>query len=133
MSGGEFDWGGRLRKGIGGAQRFPQNGRKPFEECKGRRELDCDTEGGAGTKVGLSDPVVLSGNAIAQRIKATLGITGLSLPRVHIDGVVWHLDVGSSHPGAEVGPKGWAVRPLKRYASWVQNVVRQFGPYPAWA
>ena len=21
----------------------------------------------------------------------------------------------------------------KRYASWVQNVVRQFGPYPAWA
>ena len=64
-----------------------------------------------------------SGIAIAQRIKATLGITGLSLPRVHIDGVVWHLDVGSSHPGAVVGPKGWAVRPLKRYASWVQNVV----------
>ena len=87
----------------------------------------------AETKVGLSDPVVLRGKAIAQRIKATLGITGLSLPRVHIDGVVWHLDVGSSHPGAVVGPKGWAVRPLKRYASWVQNVVRQFGPYPAWA
>ena len=87
----------------------------------------------AGTKVGLSDPVVPSGRAIAQRIKSTLGITGLSLPRVHIVGVVWHLDVGSSHPGAVVGPKGWAVRPLKRYASWVQNVVRQFGPYPAWA
>ena len=30
----------------------------------------------AGTKVGLSDPVVLSGNAIAQRIKGTPGITG---------------------------------------------------------
>ncbi len=45
MPGGEFDWGGRLRKGIGGAQRFPQNGRKPFRECKGRRELDCDTDG----------------------------------------------------------------------------------------
>ena len=42
-------------------------------------------------------------------------------------------DVGSSHPGAVVGPKGWAVRPLKRYAIWVQNVVRQFGPYPPWA
>jgi hypothetical protein len=42
-------------------------------------------------------------------------------------------DVGSSHPGAVVGPKGWAVRPLKRYAIWVQNVVRQFGPYPLWA
>ena len=87
----------------------------------------------AGTKVGLSDPVVPHGRAIAQRIKATLGITGLSPPRVHIDGEVWHLDVGSSHPGAVVGPKGWAVRPLKWYASWVQNVVRQFGPYPSQA
>ena len=103
------------------------------KSAKAEGSLTVTPTGGAGTKVGLSDPVVLSGNAIAQRIKATLGITGLSLPRVHIDGVVWHLDVGSSHPGAVVGPKGWAVRPLKRYASWVQNVVRQFGPYPAWA
>ena len=85
--------------------------------------------GRARTKVGLSDPVVPHGRAIAQRIKATLGITGLSPPRVHIDGEGWHLDVGSSHPGAEVRSKGWAVRPLKWYASWVQNVVRQFGPY----
>ena len=30
----------------------------------------------AGTKVGYSDPVVLYGRAIAQRIKGTLGITG---------------------------------------------------------
>ena len=30
----------------------------------------------AGTKVGQSDPVVLYGRAIAQRIKGTLGITG---------------------------------------------------------
>ena len=30
----------------------------------------------AGTKVGLSDPVVLNGRAIAQRIKGTPGITG---------------------------------------------------------
>ena len=45
MPDGEFDWGGRLRKSIGGARRFPQNGRKPFKECKGRRELDCDTDG----------------------------------------------------------------------------------------
>ena len=87
----------------------------------------------ASRKLGLSDPAVESGIAVAQRIKATLGITGLSPPRVHIDGEVWHLDVGSSHPGAVVGPKGWAVRPLKRYASWVQNVVRQFGPYPSQA
>ena len=101
------------------------------KSAKAEGSLTARPTGRAGTKVGLSDPVVESGIAIAQRIKATLGITGLSLPRVHIDGVVWHLDVGSSHPGAVVGPKGWAVRPLKRYASWVQNVVRQFGPYPA--
>ena len=47
--------------------------------------------------------------------------------------MVWHLDVGSSHPGAGEGSKGWAVRPLKWHASWVQNVVRQFGPYLSWA
>ena len=86
----------------------------------------------AGAKAGLSDPAVLNGRAVAHRIKGTPGITGLSPPRVHIDGEVWHLDVGSSHPGAEVGPKGSAVRRLKRYASWVQNVVRQFGPYLSW-
>ena len=83
----------------------------------------------ADTKVGVSDPVAPHGRAIAQRIKGTPGITGLSPPRVHIDGEVWHLDVGSSHPGAGAGPKGLAVRQLKWYASWVQNVVRQFGPY----
>ena len=52
--------------------------------------------------------------------------------RALIDGVVWHLDVGSSHPGAGEGPKGSAVRRLKWYVSWVQNVVRQFGPYLPW-
>ena len=40
---GQFDWGGRLQKSNGGAQRFPQRGRKSREECKGRREPDCET------------------------------------------------------------------------------------------
>ena len=75
--------------------------------------------GQTGAKAGVSDPVVPSGRAIAKRIKGTPGITGLSPLRAHIDGEVWHLDVGSSHPGAGEGPKGWAVRPLKRHASWV--------------
>jgi hypothetical protein len=48
----------------------------------------------AGAKAGLSDPTVPRGRAVAQRIKVTLGITGLSSPRVHIDGKVWHLDIG---------------------------------------
>ena len=104
-----------------------------LKSVKAKASLTVRLTSRADTKVGLSDPVVPSGRAIAQRIKATPGITGLSPPRVHIDGEVWHLDVGSSHPGAGVGPKGRAVRPLKRHASWVQNVARQFGPYPAWA
>jgi len=79
--------------------------------------------------VGHSDPVILSGKIIAQRIKGTPGITGLWFLRAHIDETVWHLDVCLSHPGAEVGSKGSAVRRLKWYMSWVQNVVRQFGPY----
>ena len=29
LSGGQFDWGGRLRKSNGGAQRLAQHGRKP--------------------------------------------------------------------------------------------------------
>src|SRR5919106_5066756 len=102
----------------------------PLSSVKAKGCLTARGTPRAGTKVGLSDPVVLSGRAIAHRIKGTPGITGLSRPRVHIDGGVWHLDVGSSHPGAGAGPKGWAVRPLKRHASWVQNVVRQFGLYP---
>ena len=44
MSGGQFDWGGRLPKCNGGAQRFPQNGWKSFVECKGTRELNCETD-----------------------------------------------------------------------------------------
>ena len=44
VSGGQFDWGGRLRKRNGGAQRFPPNGWESFKECKGKRELDCETD-----------------------------------------------------------------------------------------
>ena len=73
----------------------------------------------AGTKVGLSDPAAPYGRAVAQRIKGTPGITGLSPPRVHIDGEVWHLDVGSSHPGAEVRSQGFGCSPIK--------VVRELG------
>ena len=85
------------------------------------------------TKVGYSDPVVPNGRAIAHQIKGTPGITGLSLPSVHSGGAVWHLDVGSSHPGGGGAPKGLAVRQLKWYVSWVQTVVRQVGPYLLWA
>ncbi|OQY48151.1 MAG: hypothetical protein B6242_03160 [Anaerolineaceae bacterium 4572_78] len=44
VSGRQFDWGGRLLKSSGGAQRFPQAEWKPVGECKGKRELDCKTD-----------------------------------------------------------------------------------------
>ena len=44
VPGRQFDWGGRLLKGNGGAQRFPQAEWKPVAECKGKRELDCQTD-----------------------------------------------------------------------------------------
>ena len=97
---------------------------KVTEECKGTLSLvgnqasSARVEGcltarlisRADTKVGHSDPVVPDGRAIAHQIKGTLGITGLSLPSVHSGEAVWHLDVGSSHPGGEEAPKGLAVR-----------------------
>ncbi len=88
--------------------------------------------GRAGAKAGLSDPAIPCGRVVAQQIKGTPGITGLSPPSVHSGGEVWHLDVGSSHPGAVGGPKGSAVRRLKWYVSWVETVVRQAGPDLAW-
>ncbi len=43
---------------------------------KAKERLTARRTSRAGTKVGLSDPVVLNGRAIAQRIKGTPGITG---------------------------------------------------------
>ena len=44
VAGGQFDWGGRLLKGNGGAQRSPQHGRQPCVECKGIRGPDCEAD-----------------------------------------------------------------------------------------
>ncbi|KAJ3667348.1 hypothetical protein LUZ60_018011 [Juncus effusus] len=47
-----------------------------FSSAKAEGSLTARLTRRAGTKVGLSDPTVPSGRAVAQRIKATLGITG---------------------------------------------------------
>ena len=43
---------------------------------KAQARLTARSTDRAGTKVGLSDPAVLNGRAVAQRIKGTPGITG---------------------------------------------------------
>src|SRR5919199_5774336 len=56
-AGGQFDWGGRLPKRNGGAQRFPQGGwTSPAQSAKAQGSLTARRTGRAGTKVGLSDP-----------------------------------------------------------------------------
>ena len=44
VSGGRFDWGGRLPKSNGGARRSPHSGWKSEHECKGTRRLDCESD-----------------------------------------------------------------------------------------
>ena len=47
-----------------------------LSSAKAQARLTASATARAETKVGLSDPVVPRGRAIAQRIKGTLGITG---------------------------------------------------------
>ena len=63
-------------KSNGGVRRCAQTGRKSVASIKAKARLTARQTRRAGTKVGLSDPVVLYGRAIAQRIKGTPGITG---------------------------------------------------------
>ena len=44
LSGGQFDWGGRLLKSNGGAQRLAQRGRKSRIECKRISQPDCESD-----------------------------------------------------------------------------------------
>ena len=109
-------------------QKFPRVEQRLALECKGRRELDCKTRPSSRDE---SQPS--SGRAVAQWIKITLGITG-DLPQEFTSTRRFGTSMSAlPPPGAVVCSKGWVVRPLKRYVSWVQNVVRQFGPYPVWA
>ena len=43
VSGGQFDWGGRLLKSNGGVQRLAQYGQKSYEECKRKSKPNCET------------------------------------------------------------------------------------------
>ena len=69
--------------GAGASERVTE-AVKGYLSTDGNRAKSANAEGSltaretsrAGTKVGVSDPAVESGIAVAQRIKATLGITG---------------------------------------------------------
>ena len=44
LPGGQFDWGGRLPEGNGGARSSAQADRKPAAERNGRSRADCETD-----------------------------------------------------------------------------------------
>ena len=66
VSDGQFDWGGRLLKSNGGAQRFPQDGWKPSSKSvMAEGSLTATPTSGADAKAGHSDPAVEYGIAVA--------------------------------------------------------------------
>ena len=130
MPGGQFKWGTFLLKSNGEVHQgwlAPDGNRS--DSVKAKASLTARRMCRADAKAGLSEPMLPRRRGKDHQIKATPGITGWYRPSVHSDGGVRHLDVGSPYPGTEEGPKGLAVRQLKGYASWVQTVVRQVGPY----
>ena len=77
VSGGQFDWGGRLLKGNGGVYKgwLDPNGNR-VESANAEASFTARPTSRAVTKVEVSDPTVGHRTAEAQRIKATPGITG---------------------------------------------------------
>ena len=63
----------RVTEAFKGSLRL--DGNQP-ESANAKGSLTARLTGRAGTKVGVSDPAVPNGRAVAQRIKATPGITG---------------------------------------------------------
>ncbi len=63
----------KVTEALKGSLRWHGN---PPESAKAKGSLTVRLTSRAGTQVGLSDPTVPSGRAVAYRIKATPGITG---------------------------------------------------------
>ena len=82
MPGGQFDWGGRLQKSNGGAQRLPQCGWKSHKKSvKAEGSLIARQTSGADTKVGLSDPAVWEWNCRRSTDKSYPGDNRLISPK----------------------------------------------------
>ena len=98
-----------------------------------KASLTARLTGRAVTKVGVSDPAVCEWKCRRSTDKSYPGDNRLNSPKrpQRRGGLAPRCRLVTSW--AVFGPKGSAVRRLKWYASWVQNVARQFGPYLSWA
>src|SRR3954464_6083752 len=81
----------------------------------------------AGAKAGLSDPAVLDGKAVAQQIKGTPGITGLSPLSVHSGEEVWHLNT-SGCCSSDAAPTNRLITVNPSAELWIPNCVRKALP-----
>ncbi len=76
MYGRQFDWGGLLPNCNGGVRSTLGTVGNRADSAMAKACLTARLTSRADAKAGHSDPVVLYGRAIAQRIKGTPGITG---------------------------------------------------------
>ena len=73
VSVGQFDWGVASQRVTEAPKDTLSLDGNQAQSAKAKGCLTARPTSRAGTKVGLSDPAVLNGKAVAQRIKATLG------------------------------------------------------------
>ena len=112
MPGGQFDWGGRLLKSNGGAQRLPQRGWKPRQKSvKAEGSLTARPTSRADTKVGLSDPAVREWNCRRSTDKSYPGDNRLISPK-------------SSHRRGGLAPR------CRLIASWSGSTFQGLGCSP---
>ena len=68
MPDGEFDWGGRLRKGIGGAQRFQMCIRDRYKIVQGS-QIEVIQQKPDGLIIGVQEARIAMSREVADRIK----------------------------------------------------------------
>ena len=119
-----------LPEGFQGVQAF----RAELIDCAKCAVIVCD--GAEVPRVVRAAGVMINGDSAAVPSERVSGVQLITCGRGVKNTVSVTSDDGETLTlalGAEFGPKGSAVRRLKWHASWVQNVVRQFGPYLSWA
>ncbi len=120
MSGGQFDWGGRLIKveeAFKGS--FDLDGNQ-MNECKRINEPDCETDGSSRDE--RSELVIrwyVSGNAIAQRIKVTLSFTKRFPPAIiySVENIAGHTRGPAQAGNAPEQDRSWGSNLIDHHAA----------------
>ena len=120
----------RVSEALKGSLRMVGNHPK---SAKAEGSLTARPTGRAGRKLGLSDPVGIKWDCHRSTDKSYLGITGLSLPRVHIDGVVWRPRCRLIASWGCSRSQGLGCSPIKAVRELGSERRETVRSYPAWA